>query len=118
MDSVAVAYCSPLATNPKKMRTVLIGRKAGESYSSVWTKLSTDSVFTRIDAPVNKDLCLPASESLSVIWYDDALYAFGSGLNGFRQSSDNGLTWFYCDRYADYDSSWNRYMQMPSGLKG
>ena len=118
MDSVAVAYCSPLATNSKIMRTVLIGRKAGESYSSVWTKLSTDSVFTRIYAPVNKALCLPASESLSVIWYDDALYAFGSGLNGFRQSSDNGLTWFYCDRYADYDSSWNRYMQMPSGLKG
>lgn len=117
MDTVAIAYSCPLATNPNIMRTVLVGSRKGDAYSSVWIKLSTDSVFTRIDEPVRKELCLPLYESLSVIWYDNALYAFGLGLDGFRESGDNGLTWYYCSRYADYDASWDRYMQMPKAIR-
>lgn len=118
VDSVAVAVVSPLETNPKITRTILIGNKTGEKYSRVWTMLSTDTEWTQIDFPSNDALCLPAYKSLSVIWYDDVLFAFGKGLDGFRQSYDNGLTWYYCDRYADYTSSWNRYMQLPAAIKG
>ena len=118
VDSVAVAVVSPLETNRNIIRTILIGNKTGEKYSRIWTMLSTDTELTQIDFPSNEELCLPGYESLSVIWYDDVLFAFGKGLDGFRQSSDNGLTWYYCDRYADYTSSWNRYMQLPAAIKG
>ena len=117
-DSVAVAVVSPLETNPKITRTILIGNKAGENYSRIWTMLSTDTELTQIDFPVNEDLRLPVYKTLSVIWYDEVLFAFGRGLDGFRQSTDNGLTWYYCDRYADETSSWNRYMQLPEAIKG
>lgn len=117
-DSVAVAFVSPLETNPKITRTILIGGNTGEKYSKIWTMLSTDTELTQIDFPANEDLRLPVYKSLSVICYDGVLFAFGKGLDGFRQSCDNGLTWYYCDRYADYISSWNRYMQLPEAIKG
>ena len=116
-DYVSVAFDYPLATNNKIQRTVLAG--SDNDKVSVWTILSTDTVWSQIDAPANTALRLPAMQNLSVISYDGSLYAFGKGLEGFRQSSDNGITWYWCSPYLKNDeTSWNRYMQFPKELKG
>jgi hypothetical protein len=60
---------------------------------------------------------LPA-KGLSVIRYDGALFGLVQGLDGFRQSNDNGITWYFCDSYVEDYSSWNRYMQLPLDLQG
>ncbi len=116
-DSAAVAFDYPLATNKKIQRTVLAG--LDNDKVSVWTILSTDTVWSQIDAPARTVLRLPVMQNLSVIRYDGSLYAFGKGLDGFRQSSDNGITWYWCSPYVkNNETSWNRYMQFPKELKG
>lgn len=116
-DSAAIAFDYPLATNKSIKRTVLAG--LGNNNVSVWTTLSTDNVWSQIDAPANTSLRFPLMQNLSVIRYDDKLYAFGKGLNGFHQSSDNGITWYWCSPYVkNNETSWNRYMQFPKNMKG
>jgi hypothetical protein len=116
-DSAAIAFDYPLATNKSIQRTVLAG--LDNDNVSVWTTLSTDTVWSQMDAPANISLRLPVMQNLSVIRYDDKLYAFGKGLNGFRQSGDNGITWYWCSPYVkNNETSWNRYMQLPKKLKG
>lgn len=117
-DSAVVTLTYPLATNPSITRTVFIGNRPERDYASVWSFLSTDSVLSTVDMPDKTDLRLPFSGNRAVIRYDGSLFAFGAGLKEFRQSSDNGVTWFVCDSYAEDYSSWNRYMQFPIGLKG
>lgn len=117
-DSVAVLFSYPLATNPSLKRSVLTGLADDTVYASVWTILSGDTLWTKVDAPANTDLRLKAKGSLSVIRYDGSLFSLGQGLDGFRQSMDNGITWYWCDSYVEEYSSWNRYMQLPAALKG
>lgn len=117
-DSVAVMFSYPLATNASIKRSVLAGLADDSVYASVWTILSGDTLWTEVDAPANMDLRLKANGSLALIKYDGSLFSLGKGLDGFRQSSDNGITWYWCDSYAEDYSSWNRYMQLPSALKG
>ena len=117
-ETSAMTVSYPLTTNSSISRTVLVGIGNDSLYASVWGILSTDSVWTEIDSPANADWRLPATDNLSVIRYDDCLFAFGTGLDGFRQSNDNGITWYWCDSYAEDYSTWNRYMQFPSVLKG
>ena len=117
-DSAAVSLDYPLPTNTSISRSILVGPGADSLYASVWAILSTDSVMMEIDAPAKESLRLPVMDGLSVIRYDGHLFAFGNGLEGFRQSNDNGITWYWCDSYADDYSSWNRYMQFPSELRG
>lgn len=117
-DSASVTLSYPLSTNPSIIRTVLVGQGKDSGYASIWTILSTDSVWSRIDMPSNTELRLLSLDNGAVIRYDGSLFAFGAGLEGFRQSNDNGVTWYVCDSYAEDYSSWNRYMQFPSGLKG
>ncbi len=115
-DSAAVMYRYPLATNANILRSVLAGIDGDSGYATLWTMLSTDSVWTAVDLPSDTGLRLPASEQMSLLRYDDALFAMGPGIKGFVQSNDNGITWYYCDRYAYDYSSWNRYMQLPVEL--
>lgn len=117
-DSVAVIFSYPLATNASLSRSVLAGLADDTLYASVWTILSGDTLWTKVDAPANISLRLPASGNLCVIKYDGSLFGLGKGLDGFRQSNDNGITWYMCDSYVEDYSSWNRYMQLPLALKG
>ena len=71
-----------------------------------------------MDIPADERLRLPASAYLTLLRYDDALFSLGQGLDGFRQSNDNGITWYMCNEYVEDYSSWNRYMQLPKSLKG
>ena len=115
-DSSAVVYTYPLATNAQLSRSVLVGVTNDTLYASVWTMLTGDTVWTEVDRPAKTDLCLPAAYNMSVIEYDGALFGLGLGIDGFRQSNDNGVTWYRCDSYAEDYSSWNRYMQLPEAI--
>ena len=118
-DSIAVSLDYALATNSSITKTVLVGIADDDSlYASVWTILSTDSVWSRIDAPENLTWRLTAMKETSILKYDGKLYAFGTGFEGFRQSNDNGITWYMCDTRADDKSTYNRYMQLPKALNG
>ena len=117
-DSVAVLFSYPLATNASMSRSVLAGLTDDTLYASVWTILSGDTLWTKVEAPANISLRLPATGSLTVIKYDGALFSLGQGLEGFRQSNDNGITWYMCNSYVEDYSSWNQYMQLPPVMKG
>ena len=117
-DSAAYMLSYPLATNASLTRSVIAGLGTDTLNASVWTILTGDTLWTRVDIPAQKELRLPASASLSLIMYDDALFSLGQGLEGFRQSNDNGITWYMCNSYVEEYSSWNRYMQLPESLKG
>ena len=117
-DSTAVSLDYALATNSSISKTILVGMADDSLYASGWTILSTDSVWSRIDAPQDVNWRLPLMKETSVLKYDGKLYAFGTGFDCFRQSNDNGITWYICDRLADENSTYNRYMQLPKPLNG
>jgi len=117
-DSTAVSLDYALATNSSISKTILVGMADDSLYASGWTILSTDSVWSRIDAPQDVNWRLPLMKESSVMKYDGKLYAFGTGFDCFRQSNDNGITWYICDRLADENSTYNRYMQLPKPLNG
>lgn len=119
-DSLVHTYSNALATNENIVRTVAVGVGSGSGslYADVWTWLSTDSVWSRTEPASYSSYRLPVLDGLSMISYDGSLFAFGTGLDCFRQSVDNGITWHKCNRYAEEYSSWNQYMQMPSALAG
>lgn len=117
-DSAAVMYSYPLATNASLTRNVVAGMSVDTLNASVWTIISGDTVWTQMDIPADERLRLPASAYLTLLRYDDALFSLGQGLDGFRQSNDNGITWYMCNEYVEDYSSWNRYMQLPKSLKG
>ncbi len=117
-DSAAVLFSYPLSTNSAISRSVIAGLNADSLNASVWTILTGDTLWTQVDIPANRDLRLPALAGLTVFRYDGALFSLGQGLDGFRQSNDNGITWYLCKSYVEDYSSWNRYMQLPAALKG
>lgn len=117
-DSVSVMFRYPLETNSHLYRSFLAGLADDTLYASLWTVLTGDTLWTKVDIPANISLRLPATGYLSVFRYDGSLFSLGQGLEGFRQSNDNGITWYMCDSYVEDYSSWNRYMQLPTDLKG
>lgn len=110
--------CYPLKSNPKILRTVLVGLKDDALFSkaSVWTRLSTDDKWTEITPSSTNDKLLPAKGGLTMMYYDKDLYAFGNGFNAFYQSKDNGVTWRDCSLFNNEYSSWNIYMKFPAEL--
>lgn len=94
----------PLNHNKKIVRYMLVGYtaedKSGEP--AVWSKLSTEAKWTNYKNEDNKYEC-PALEGLSVVRYDNYLYAVGGAgtvngrevapFNSFYISKDNGIAW-------------------------
>lgn len=129
-DTSLNGMCYPLRNNRNINRYVVAGlvSDGSTSYSPVWTKLSTEISWTFCETSDFYNLRCPAFAGLSVLLYDDNLFAFGgedlSGnaatgpMEGFYQSNDNGITWRYCDSFFDSYNTWNPYMQMPEGLTG
>lgn len=119
-DRSVTLFCDTLATNPGILRYVIAGlvNEGGSVRSSVWTRLSVDDTWTRQTDALKGSLELPVLENLSMISYDGSLFAFGTPVSVFWQSLDHGLTWNECDRYSDYYTTFNNFMQFPEGLKG
>lgn len=129
-DSLITGLCYSLPTNKNIYRSIIVGidNDSNEPYASVWTKLSTETKWTEMTYSSSNELRCPRLNNLSVICYDDDIYAFGGksqngfgsipGLNGFFQSSDNGVTWRDCEKFADGYCTWNKHMEFPDWLKG
>lgn len=115
-DSVASVVEYGLASNPGKSRLVAMGYGADAAKVQVWTCISTDTCWTRIE-PGYRSKLMPARKSLNMFMYDGSLFACGDVLDGFYQSQDNGINWRYCDSYVEEYDSWNQYMQVPASMK-
>ena len=84
----------------------------------VWSRLSTENVWSRYDNEGNPYPC-PSLKGLAVLEYDDFLYAFGGAgvaegkavdaFSSFYISRDNGITWKAPACF---------YQRMPAGLQG
>ncbi len=129
-DVYISGLCYTLPTNNNIYRNIIVGidNDSDKPYASVWTKLSTESKWTEMTYSSSNELRCPRLNNLSVIYYDNQIFAFGGnsqngfgslpGLYGFFQSSDNGVTWRDCEKFADGYSTWNKYMEFPDWLKG
>lgn len=112
---------SPLRTNLNINRYLLVGRATQglQSLPQVWSKLSNEKKWVNyIPSSYNKKLC-PSLESLTILPYDDKLYAIGGKgtyagaavepLSTIYISRDNGLTWVPSDEDGP---------SLPAGLSG
>lgn len=111
---------STLSTNESISRTMLIGFSSADKAGAaqVWCRLSNDNEWYAYELTDNKYPC-PAFAGLTVVGYDDALYAMGGtalidgvqvkAFDKFYVSRDNGVVWKPCTDYAT---------AMPAGLKG
>lgn len=117
-DSAATAVYSTLKTNPGIQRAVIAGAAQKDGHLQLWNCLSTDTVWTEISVPAKGSYNLPVMDNIRIIEYDGSLFALGSGLSGFYQSNDNGITWYFCQRISWSWSTFNRFMQLPSELAG
>lgn len=112
----SVAY--PLNHNRNIIRYMLVGYTTEDrsGVPAVWSKLSTEDKWTNYKNEENKYEC-PALEGLSVVRYDDYLYAVGGAgvVNGnnvapfssFYISKDNGIAWKISTGF---------YQRLPKGL--
>lgn len=95
----------PLSTNPNIQRYVLVGcnEQHEDAKPFVWSKLSTENRWIQLEPSGNGKFDCPALENLTVLHYDDMLYAFGGAgevneesvepFSMYYVSRDNGLTW-------------------------
>ena len=102
------------------LRYMLVGydNKAMDGVPAVWSRLSTENKWTRYENENNPFPC-PALKGLSVVRYDNFLYAFGGSgsvqgesvgaFSSFFISRDNGITWKAPDDF---------YQRMPAELQG
>lgn len=95
-----------LRTNPHIQRTIVVAtlEQAADTCAKVWSKLSTEKVWTEV-LPVEGNIYgCPNLENLAVISYRGRMYAFGGKSLGMRdvsieafgacyESRDNGVTW-------------------------
>ena len=103
------------------VRYMLVGYadEAMEGKASVWSKLSTEkNVWTKYENENNAFSC-PSLKGLTVMRYDNSLYAIGGAgvaqsesvgaFSSFYISCDNGITWKAPEDY---------YRRLPARLKG
>lgn len=99
------SFCQPLRTNKHIERTVFVAiPQAPDTCAQVWTKLSTESDWVKMDPKEDNIYGCPNLENLAVIAYAGKMYAFGGQSVGNRrvpleafsqsyESRDNGVTW-------------------------
>ena len=102
------------------IRYMLVGYTTEEMDGNavVWSKLSTENRWARYENGNNPFPC-PSLKGLTVVRYDDSLYALGGAgvaegktveaFSSFYISRDNGITWKSPDDF---------YQRMPADLQG
>lgn len=102
------------------VRYMLVGydNEAMDGVPTIWSRLSTEDKWAKYENENNPFPC-PALKGLTVVRYDDFLYAFGGAgsvrgedvgaFSSFFISRDNGITWKTPDGF---------YQRMPAGLQG
>ena len=101
-------------------RYMLVGytTEAMDGNAAVWSRLSTENAWVKYDNGNNVYSC-PSLKGLTVLGYDNFLYAFGGAgiaqsetvdaFASFYISRDNGITWKAPEGF---------YQRMPAGLQG
>ncbi|MCQ2050885.1 MAG: DUF6242 domain-containing protein [Bacteroidaceae bacterium] len=121
-----VSYLSyNLQTNKNLYRCLIAGISPATGECEIFTRISNSGRWQKVMPSPHSELGLPALSGLSVIRYDESLFAFGGSsydssvpaYKGFFQSLDNGISWLYCDRYCLEYNTWNNFMQLPAGLQ-
>lgn len=96
----------PLITNSSIYRTVLIGNKGLESDTATiaWSNITTEDQWNEMKLSYAEEKFLPKMENVSMIRYNNELYAFGGiGTKSGRklvpfgeiyQSTNNGVNWY------------------------
>ena len=109
-----------LKHNSKIVRYMLVGydNEAMEGDAVVWSRLSTENVWTKYENENNTFRC-PSLKGLTMLRYDDFLYAFGGegvaqgenvgAFTSFYISRDNGITWKTPEGF---------YQRVPADLQG
>lgn len=109
----------PLLHNRNIIRYMLIGYTTPEMNGepAVWSRLSTENDWVLYDN--GNGFACPSLKGLSVVRYDNSLYAFGSSgvaggesigaFSSFFVSKDNGIVW---------KASENYYQRLPKELAG
>ena len=100
------------------IRYTVIGYPASGAKATVWSRLSNENEWVKFENEGNLNPC-PSLKGLSVIGYDDFLYALGGAgdingvkvqaLSSFYISKDNGITW---------KSPTDFYQRLPKELVG
>jgi hypothetical protein len=106
MNKRIAAFSQPLRTNTSIYRNIIIGTDSlgTDTCAQVWSKLSTDSLWTEIAPSGNNTYGCPNLEQLAVVQCHNQMYAFGGKSIGNRhvpiapfsycyESLDNGITW-------------------------
>ena len=108
----------PLKHNKGIVRYMLVGytTEAMDGAPAVWSKLSTEDGWARYESGVYS---CPSLKGLTVVRYDDFLYAFGGAgvaqgvavkpFSSFYISRDNGVAWKAPEGF---------YQRMPADLQG
>ena len=106
--------------NSDILRYMLVGYadKEMQGKSSVWSRLSTEKVWTKYENE-NNAFSSPSLKGLTVMRYDNSLYAIGGAgvaqsenvgaFSSFYISRDNGITWKAPEGF---------YQRIPADLKG
>jgi hypothetical protein len=109
-----------LEHNSDIVRYMLVGygNETKDAKATVWSRLSTEDVWVKYENG-NKPFQCPSLKGLTVLRYDDFLYAFGGAgtaqgeevdaFSAFYISRDNGITWKAPDDF---------YQRMPAELQG
>ena len=109
-----------LEHNSSIVRYMLVGydNEAMDGKATVWSRLSTENSWAKYENE-NKPFQCPSLKGLTMLRYDDFLYAFGGAgtaqgeeVNAFSEfyiSRDNGITWKAPDDF---------YQRMPADLQG
>lgn len=93
----------PLATNASLARIVVMGnnQSATDSYTPTWFQLGTEQGWSALNTDADSYNC-PNLENISMIHYNNQLYAFGGpdkndetieAFGHLYSSIDNGITW-------------------------
>ncbi len=117
----AVSY--PTRTNQSLYVCVCAGlTDSVQENASVWYKVTADEASSNqtwdyITVTAENENPLPALQNLSVLHYDDALYAFGGGNDVFYRSEDNGITWWEVTQYQYPPTDAIAYKPIASTIK-
>ena len=119
----------PLSYNKTLVRTILMGNNEGtapsDTTSLLFSRVSNEQSWARYAQ--NNPLTCPNLENISMIHYDDKLYAFGgkattgegevAPFERFYCSIDNGLTWDPVSRSVTFpeDGSFRAFYESSHG---
>lgn len=118
----AVSY--PTRTNQSLYVCVCVGlTDSVQDNAAVWYKVTADEASSNqtwdyITVTAENENPLPALQNLSVLYYDNALYAFGGNNDIFYKSEDNGITWWEVTQYQYLPSDAIAYKPIASAIEG